>query len=328
MQKGLLQGKRSRYELSDQPIGRGGFAYVYKEKSDETIAIKKLRNENGSNGLRHERNMLGCVRGHCNVMALIDHGDDWYAMEYVSCNLEQVLASQIGGVSTLSRAGQVKGYFIQILRGVEYCHSKNIIHRDLKPLNILVTNECVVKIADFGLAGKLDADGMRERTDNGCIYATSWYRAPELLLYFRLYGPAVDIWSVGCIFGEMLFGGQAIFPCYEEDEAKQMNVVWSRRGTPDIDSFDDEADAYLVQMSIHQPLPLTTMRKLFSKPVNQSKHVDMFVPHALDLLESALHPNPKFRATATQLLQMDYLAKDSPAPFTTAQLCHARKYTK
>lgn len=91
-------------------------------------------------------------------------------------------------------------YFLyQILRGLKYIHSANVLHRDLKPTNLLLNANCDLKIADFGLARTLsETDFMTE------YVVTRWYRAPELLLNCSAYTAAIDIWSLGCIFMELL----------------------------------------------------------------------------------------------------------------------------
>jgi len=98
-----------------------------------------------------------------------------------------------------------------LLKALKYVHSAQIIHRDLKPSNILLDAECNLKVADFGLARSLITDS----PDQGAVLteyvATRWYRAPEILLGSTKYSKAVDMWSVGCILGEMI-NGKAIFP--------------------------------------------------------------------------------------------------------------------
>jgi len=86
----------------------------------------------------------------------------------------------------------------------KYVHSANVIHRDLKPSNILVNENCDLKICDFGLARITDIEM------TGYV-STRYYRAPEIMLTWQHYDKAVDIWSVGCIFAEMLIG-QPLFP--------------------------------------------------------------------------------------------------------------------
>lgn len=91
-------------------------------------------------------------------------------------------------------------YFLyQLLRGLKYVHSANVLHRDLKPSNLLLNANCDLKIGDFGLARTTsETDFMTE------YVVTRWYRAPELLLNCSEYTAAIDIWSVGCILGEIM----------------------------------------------------------------------------------------------------------------------------
>jgi serine/threonine protein kinase len=95
-------------------------------------------------------------------------------------------------------------FMYQLLRGMKYMHSAKILHRDLKPRNLLVNSNCDLKICDFGLA-RANLPDMRVRAAQMTDYvATRWYRAPEVLLSFKKYTSAMDVWSAGCIFGELL----------------------------------------------------------------------------------------------------------------------------
>ena len=96
----------------------------------------------------------------------------------------------------------------QLLTGLTYCHLNNILHRDIKGSNLLIDNQGVLKLADFGLARPCALENSKTLTNR---VITLWYRPPELLLGTRAYGPAVDMWSAGCIFAELL-QGRPIFP--------------------------------------------------------------------------------------------------------------------
>ena len=103
-------------------------------------------------------------------------------------------------------------YFLyQILRGLKHIHSANVLHRDLKPSNLLVNEDCELKIGDFGMARGLDSSPSEKKRVMTEYVATRWYRAPELMLSLSEYSQAIDIWSVGCIFAEML-GRKPLFP--------------------------------------------------------------------------------------------------------------------
>ncbi|CAE6503687.1 unnamed protein product [Rhizoctonia solani] len=114
-------------------------------------------------------------------------------------------------------------YFLyQILRGLKYVHSAGVIHRDLKPSNILVNENCDLRICDFGLAR------LQDPQMTGYV-STRYYRAPEIMLTWQKYDVAVDIWSTGCIFAEML-EGKPLFP--GKDHVNQFSIITELLGTP------------------------------------------------------------------------------------------------
>lgn len=105
-----------------------------------------------------------------------------------------------------------KKYIVyQVLKGLKYLHTGEVIHRDLKPSNLLINSECKVKVADFGLARSVAKPDDNTNPILTEYVATRWYRAPEILLGSQFYSKAVDMWSLGCIVGEMIVG-KAIFP--------------------------------------------------------------------------------------------------------------------
>ena len=103
---------------------------------------------------------------------------------------------------------QIKCYVQQLLSGLEHCHSRGVLHRDIKGSNLLIDNNGVLKIGDFGLATFFQPDQKQPLTSR---VVTLWYRAPELLLGATEYGVAIDLWSAGCILAE-LFVGKPIMP--------------------------------------------------------------------------------------------------------------------
>jgi len=116
---------------------------------------------------------------------------------------------------------------LRLLQGLHYCHRNNILHRDIKGSNILIDNAGVVKIADFGLARSYAGQESTNPLTNRVI--TLWYRPPELLLGSTKYGPEVDMWSVGCIFAELVLG-KPILP--GKNEMEQVDLIFKLCGTP------------------------------------------------------------------------------------------------
>ena len=152
-------------------------------------------------------------------------------------------------------------FLYQILRGLKYMHSAGILHRDLKPRNLLVNSNCDLKICDFGLA-RAEIPLLQSHSIVLTDYITTrWYRAPEVLLSWKKYSTAIDVWSVGCIFAELLgmmkesaatymdrqplFPGKSCFPLSPDHQARiqpngfpvakedQLAVIFEILGTPD-----------------------------------------------------------------------------------------------
>merc|ERR1719169_171324 len=119
----------------------------------------------------------------------------------------------------------VKTLAYQLCRGIEFCHANRIIHRDIKPQNLLIDSRMRLKIADFGLARAFSLPVPKYTHE----VVTVWYRAPEILLGSALYSVPVDLWSVGCVLGEMATGA----PLFAGDsEIDTIFKVFQKLGTP------------------------------------------------------------------------------------------------
>ncbi|NWH47423.1 CDK3 kinase, partial [Fregata magnificens] len=163
---------------------------------------------------------------HPNIVRLLDviHSQKklYLVFEYLNQDLKKYMDSSRTGDLPLSL---VKNYLFQLLQGVSFCHSHRVIHRDLKPQNLLINEAGAIKLADFGLAR---AFGVPLRTYTHEV-VTLWYRAPEILLGCKYYSTAVDIWSIGCIFAEMVTR-KALFP--GDSEIDQLFRIFRTLGTP------------------------------------------------------------------------------------------------
>jgi serine/threonine protein kinase len=215
---------------------------------------------------------------------------------------------------------QAKGFFAQLMNGLAYCHSKNIVHRDLKPENLLVMADGHLKIGDWGmgkviLPGTVRQEGERPFEHSNPI-TTQWYRAPEIYLKSRTYDAAVDIWSAGCILGELLFGtvlikGQCTSD-EEQSDAAQMSCIWKLCGTPVLDEWPPEFHKTIrtfCRSRINRDL-----RNVLGKH-NVNKHRKaLFTPEAINVLDGMLQLLPSKRPTAAALLESPYLKGEAPLP--------------
>jgi len=171
-------------------------------------------------------------------------------------------------------------------------HSANVLHRDMKPSNLLLNSECLVKVADFGLARSI-ASLENVNVANPVLtdyVATRWYRAPEILLGSTKYTKGVDMWSIGCILGELL-GGKPMFP--GTSTMNQLDRIIEVTGRPTAEDIE----------AIRSPFAATMLESL--PPSNPRSLADMYPNasgEALELLRKLLQFNPNKRITADEAL--------------------------
>uniref|UniRef100_A0A3B3TG37 mitogen-activated protein kinase n=1 Tax=Paramormyrops kingsleyae TaxID=1676925 RepID=A0A3B3TG37_9TELE len=214
------------------PVGSGAYGSVcsaYDVHLCQKVAVKKLSRPFQS--LIHSRRSYRELRllkhmKHENVIGLLDVFTPASSLEdfnelYLVTNL---MGADLNNIVKFQRLSDEHVQFLiyQLLRGLKYIHSAGLIHRDLKPSNVAVNEDCELRILDFGLARQTD-DEM-----TGYV-ATRWYRAPEIMLNWMHYNQTVDIWSVGCIMGELL-KGKVLFP--GNDYIDQLKRIMEVVGTP------------------------------------------------------------------------------------------------
>ncbi|XP_023909154.2 mitogen-activated protein kinase 3 [Quercus suber] len=292
----------AKYRPPILPIGRGAYGIVCSVMNSETnemVAMKKIANafDNHMDAKRTLRE-IKLLRhfDHENVVALRDvvppplrreFTDVYIATELMDTDLHQIIRSN----QSLSEE-HCQYFLYQILRGLKFIHSANVIHRDLKPSNLLLNANCDLKICDFGLA--------RPTAENEFMteyVVTRWYRAPELLLNSSDYTAAIDVWSVGCIFMELMTR-KPLFP--GKDHVNQMRLLIELLGTPTESDLgfvrNEDARRYIRQLPSHPRQPLAAV---FS-------HVH---PLAIDLIEKMFTFDPTKRITVEEALAHPYLAR-------------------
>lgn len=273
----LQWGSRSSdlYEKVDQ-VGEGTFGKVYKAKiknvptggknlvQGQHVALKKILMDNEKEGfpITAIREIMILKRlNHQNIINLIEivtskpseknklRGNVYLVFEYMEHDLAALIDNKIS-----FSVSQIKCILFQILTGVQYMHSNNIIHRDIKGANILINNQGHVKIADFGLARIHNPNpNVSKQYTNRVV--TLWYRSPELLLGSTNYGPSVDIWSVGCLFSELLTG---VSPFRGSKENEQVEKIFEKCGTPNEETWPRVSSLrYYSTLSPKQTYPYT-----------------------------------------------------------------------
>jgi len=215
-------------------------------------------------------------------------GSVFMVFEYVEFDMSALILSM-----KCMTPDHVKCYMKQLLSGIFYMHRQKILHRDLKTANILITRGNVLKIADWGLARSIQTNMHRLSPK----VVTLWYRSPELLLETKKYGPEIDMWSVGCIFGELVCS-QAILP--GSVELEQLEKIYQLCGTPPADS---EVESRLQQcegwskMQYETTYPSRIKQKFASTTIGHT---------GIDLIEKLLCLHPEQRITAMDALDHEY----------------------
>lgn len=311
-----------KYEFVKE-IGQGAYGIVcaaVNTRNGEKCAIKKVsklfeRPILTKRALR-ELKLLEHFNGHKNIIGLLDmdivdysdFNEIYLYQELMEADLHQII-----------RSGQpltdehYQSFIYQACCGLKYIHSANVLHRDLKPCNLLVNTKCELKICDFGLArGYVDVKSGQEG-DAGFMteyVATRYYRAPEIMLSFRSYTKAIDMWSLGCIFAELL-GSKPLFK--GRDFVDQLNQILYILGTPDDDTLNrigsERAQTYIKSLERFAKIPLG---QLYPNATET----------ALDLLEKLLTFDPMSRIQVEDALDHPYFElfhdpDDEPTHFTT-----------
>ncbi|XP_042430194.1 mitogen-activated protein kinase 10-like isoform X1 [Zingiber officinale] len=308
-------GDANRYKIQEV-IGKGSYGVVCSAidtHTGEKVAIKKIHDifEHISDAVRilREIKLLRLLR-HPDIVEIKhimlpssrrDFKDIYVVFELMESDLHQVIKAN----DDLTKE-HYQFFLYQLLRALKYIHTANVYHRDLKPKNILANANCKLKICDFGLARVAFSDTPTTIFWTDYV-ATRWYRAPELCgSFFSKYTPAIDIWSIGCIFAEVLTG-KPLFP--GKNVVHQLDLMTDLLGTPSLDTIsrvrNEKARRYLSSMRKKQSVPLA----------QKFPNAD---PLALKLLERLLAFDPKDRPTAEEALADPYfkgLAKVEREPF-------------
>lgn len=327
-----LMGKLSQYDVIKK-IGQGTFGVVQKARFKATgqlMALKQLINHSAKEGfpitamreitilkkLNHENvlKIIGMIHEEPKTLSpkdVIAHRGVFYTVTpYMSSDLVGLLENP----SIQMAEPIIKCIMLQLLRGIDYIHQQHYLHRDIKAANILLDPHGVIKIADFGLArvyhGRVPVKGLGpgggERNYTALV-VTRWYRPPELLLGERKYTTAVDMWGVGCVFGE-LFTKKPIL--VGSLDANQVQIIFELAGPPNRENWPD---ASLLPNKPDLNIGLTCRRLL------EARFTPLLGEQGTKLLGKLLTLDPKQRYNAQDALEDPYFTTE-PLPVTPEEI--------
>jgi len=290
-------------------IEEGTYGVVYRAKdkrTQEIVALKRLKMEKEKEGfpitsLREINTLL--ISQHPNVVTVREivvgsNMDQIYiVMDFVQHDLKSLMET-MRKKSQVFLPGEVKCLMVQLLRAIHHLHDNWILHRDLKSSNLLLSHNGILKVGDFGLAREYGSP-LKLYT---AIVVTLWYRAPELLLGAKQYSTHIDVWSIGCILGELLLM-EALFP--GKSEVDELNKMFKLLGTPNEKIWPGYRD-----------LPNVTKMKFIDSPVSRLKEKfpeRMLSDSGMSLLKGLLTYDPKSRMSCEAALKADYF-RENPLP--------------
>jgi len=302
-------------------IEEGSYGWVSRARHVESgsiVALKHLKLDPSTTSQEgfpitalREIQALKSSRSHDNIVTLHDvitgstpsTNDVYLVMEFVEHDLKTLQES----METPFAISEVKTLMLQITSAVDYLHTHWILHRDLKTSNILLSNRGVVKLADFGMA-RTFGDPMPPALTQ--LVVTLWYRAPELLLGADKYDTAIDVWSLGCVMGELL-RNEPLLP--GKNEVDQLSRIFATCGIPSSKTwprFRSLPNARHLNLPSPPQTKEPTLRSLVADPTNLSTA-------GVRLLESLLSLNPNRRPDAGEVLEHPWFTED-PRPKSTA----------
>ena len=291
---------------NESVIGAGTYGKVFKGVHVYTkrqVALKKIRMEGEKDGFPvtavREIKLLQHLRSH-NVVSLlevmVERNECFMVFEYLSHDLTGLINHPTFTLTAAHKKNLAK----QMFEGLDYLHYRGVLHRDIKAANILISNQGLLKFADFGLARFFSKSRTLDYTNR---VITIWYRPPELLLGETRYGPEVDVWSAACVYVEM-FTKKAVFPG-EGGEISQLDKLYNMLGTPNRTDWPN-----LVETPWFELMGPTERRKRIFEDVYR----DILTPAALDLISQIFRYDPAKRPTTADILNHPYFTSEEPLP--------------
>ncbi|XP_059449374.1 probable serine/threonine-protein kinase At1g54610 [Corylus avellana] len=294
--KGWIPRRANTFEKLEK-IGQGTYSSVYKARdviNDKIVALKKVRFDNlDIESVKFMAREIIILRrlDHPNIIKLegLITSQMSRSLYLVFEYMEHDLTGLASCPGIKFSEPQVKCYMQQLLSGLDHCHSRGVLHRDIKGSNLLIDDNGILKIADFGLATSYNPHHSVPMTTR---VVTLWYRPPELLLGASHYGVAVDLWSTGCILGE-LYTGKPILP--GKTEVEQLHKIFKLCGSPSDDYWRNLRLSHATFFRPPQPYRRCVAETFKDLPAA-----------AMGLIETLLSVDPANRGTAGFALKSEF----------------------
>ncbi|CDF33702.1 Mitogen-activated protein kinase 9, MPK9 [Chondrus crispus] len=301
---------RNRYRVHSL-IGEGAYGVVCSAIDTTTnhrVAVKRILKCLGTHPMAtrvlRELKFLRMLSAHQNIIQVKDvllpsdidrFNDTFVVFELMPTDLNRLLKTD----TTLTHA-HIKYFMFQLLCGINFMHDARVFHRDLKPNNVLINGRCQLRICDFGLARAAFEDGPDTLFWTDYV-ATRWYRAPELIMaYYTKYSTAIDLWSVGCIFAEMLGGGKVLFE--GKNSRHQIELITDVIGPPPASAIQ----------KLRDPQARRVLSE-FQNMTQPQRPLDTLFPDAdplaIDVLRGMLAFDPDERISAVEALRYPYFSE-------------------
>lgn len=286
-------------------VGQGTYGTVYQatdNKTGETVALKEIRIDSNQEGVPasaiREVSLLKVLR-HKNIVTLLDvcqtEGHLILVFEYIEKDLRRFLDQyETSGLDQRT----IQRFLRDLLTAVKFCHDQDVLHRDLKPQNLLISRNKELKVADFGL-GRSFGIPIKNLSHE---VVTLWYRSPDVLLGSRQYGTTVDMWSVGCIFAEMVTC-TALFP--GKNDAEQLMLIFKFLGSPNVTVWPS-MNSYPNSANMLSKPEFTENLEPMCEVAFCTPAYERIGRHGIDLLRQFLRYEPSQRITADDALKHPY----------------------
>lgn len=290
-----------------QKVGEGAYGIVYQATDNvtgATVALKEICIDSSYEGVPataiREVSLLKVLR-HDNIVKLLDVCQTDMHLILVFEYIEQDLRKYMDKCeSTGVDAGSIQHFLRDLLKAICFCHQQDVLHRDLKPQNLLISRDKELKLADFGL-GRSFGIPIKKLSHE---VVTLWYRPPDVLLGSTQYGTTVDMWSIGCIFAEMVFC-QPLFA--GKNDADQLLLIFKFLGTPNTTVWPSmhtyPNSSNMLSKEDFRTNILPQCEEYFSQP-----RMEKLRPEGIDLLRRFLRYEPSERISAEDALRHPYFS--------------------